>query len=94
MNRVCQIDLFGKDHPYTHLVVKLDEVDPDDSFSSVPYEKGHTLLFYLETLLGGADTFDPFLKSYIEKFSYQSVTTQQWKDHLYQFFADKVGFVS
>lgn len=27
--------------------------DPDEAFSTVPYEKGFALLFYLETLLGG-----------------------------------------
>jgi len=49
--------VFGKDNPLTNLVVKLDGVDPDDAFSSVPYEKGHSLLFYLETLLGGPSNF-------------------------------------
>ncbi len=50
-----QVDLFvGRgDAALTNLVVKLDGIDPDDSFSSVPYEKGYTLLFYLEQLLGG-----------------------------------------
>ena len=28
-------------------------IDPDDAFSTVPYEKGHTLLYYLETLVSG-----------------------------------------
>uniref|UniRef100_H2YBI2 Leukotriene A(4) hydrolase n=1 Tax=Ciona savignyi TaxID=51511 RepID=H2YBI2_CIOSA len=83
------IDTFGEDSPYTKLVIKLEDVDPDDSFSSVPYEKGHTLLFFLEELLGGPSVFEPFLLSYINKFKYQSVSTAQWKDHLYEFFVDK-----
>ena len=49
----CQIDLLGADHPYTHLVPVLRDVDPDDAFSSVPYEKGCALLMYLEQQLGG-----------------------------------------
>lgn len=31
----------------------LKGVDPDDAFSSVPYEKGFALLYYLECLVGG-----------------------------------------
>lgn len=42
-----------KNGPYTQLIPDLKGVDPDDAFSIVPYEKGFTLLFYLETLLGG-----------------------------------------
>nr|XP_002123481.1 leukotriene A-4 hydrolase [Ciona intestinalis] len=83
------IETFGETSPYTKLVIKLDDVDPDDSFSSVPYEKGHTLLFYLENLLGGPSVFEPFLLSYINKFKFKSVSTSQWKEHLYEFFNDK-----
>ena len=42
-----------KNGPCTRLIPDLKGVDPDDAFSIVPYEKGFTLLFYLETLLGG-----------------------------------------
>ena len=38
---------------YTKLVPDMVGIDPDDAFSTVPYEKGHTLLYYLETLVGG-----------------------------------------
>ena len=30
----------------------MEDVDPDDSFSSVPYEKGFAFLCYLESLVG------------------------------------------
>ena len=40
----------------TALVPDLTSVHPDDAFSSLPYEKGSLLLFYLETLLGGPGT--------------------------------------
>ena len=46
----------------TQLVTVLKDTDPDDAFSSIPYEKGQTMLFYLEELLGGPgeiqQTFD------------------------------------
>lgn len=48
-----QIESRGKEDPLTCLIPRLEDVDPDDAFSSVPYEKGHALLWHLETLLGG-----------------------------------------
>ena len=46
------ITLFGETNPLTSLVCPLGDQDPDDSFSSVPYEKGFNLLYYLETIIG------------------------------------------
>ena len=37
----------------TAMVPDLNKIDPDDSFSSVPYEKGCNLLELLEQKLGG-----------------------------------------
>jgi len=48
-----QVRVFGEDHPFTELVPNLTGVDPDDAFSIVPYEKGSSLLMYLEEKLGG-----------------------------------------
>ena len=47
------MDVFGSDNPLTALVPDLKGIDPDDSFSHVPYEKGFALLYYLESLVGG-----------------------------------------
>jgi hypothetical protein len=49
-----QIAALGENSPLTCLVPDLREISPEDSFSTVPYEKGHTLLFHLEELAGGA----------------------------------------
>jgi leukotriene-A4 hydrolase len=38
----------------TKLVTDLTGLDPDEHFSSVPYEKGSVFLFYLEQTVGGA----------------------------------------
>lgn len=46
-----QVNNFGEDNPLTCLVVDLEHSDPDAAFSTVPYEKGHTFLFYLEKLI-------------------------------------------
>lgn len=83
------VETLGAESPLTSLVPPLRGVHPDEAFSSIPYEKGHTFLYYLEELLGGPDVFNPFLKSYIEKFKYKSVDTWQWKEYLLQYFKDK-----
>ncbi|XP_033283580.1 leukotriene A-4 hydrolase isoform X2 [Orcinus orca] len=88
------IKTFGETHPFTKLVVDLTNVDPDVAYSSVPYEKGFALLFYLEQLLGGPEVFLGFLKAYVEKFSYKSITTDDWKDFLYSHFKDKVDILN
>lgn len=50
---------FGETHEFTKLIQNLEGVDPDDSFSSVPYEKGFNFLYYIEGLLG-AESFEKF----------------------------------
>lgn len=50
---ITQVNTFGANNPLTNLVPSLQEVDPDDAFSSVPYEKGFALLYHLEELMGG-----------------------------------------
>ncbi|XP_056281197.1 leukotriene A-4 hydrolase [Pseudoliparis swirei] len=84
------VNTFGASSPLTQLVPSLQDVDPDDAFSSVPYEKGFALLYHLEELLGGPEVFVGFLRSYIQRFSYGSVTTDQWKTHLFTYFKDQV----
>ncbi|XP_041349920.1 leukotriene A-4 hydrolase-like [Gigantopelta aegis] len=73
---------------YTKLIPDLKGVDPDDAFSIVPYEKGFALLFYLETLVGGPDVFEKFLKAYIDTFKYKSINSKTWKNFLFLHFSD------
>lgn len=84
-----EIQVLGETNQLTNLVPNLAGVDPSDAFSIVPYEKGHTLLFYLEELLGGAEVFNPFLRSYLDKYKYRSIVTDDWKKYLYKYFANK-----
>jgi leukotriene-A4 hydrolase len=60
------VDHYGADHCFTCLHIEMKDVDPDDSFSSVPYEKGCAFLTYLEQLLGGPAVFEPYLKAHGE----------------------------
>jgi len=77
----------GVDDPFTALVPRLAGCDPDDAFSCVPYVKGSTFLWYLEDFVGGADVFEPFLKSYLEKFAFKSIDSEQFK----AYFLEKFG---
>lgn len=61
--------------------------DPDDAFSSIPYEAGSNLILHLEETVGGLDNFLPFIKSYFKTFYDRSVVTQDFLDHLYAFYA-------
>ncbi|KAJ6656381.1 hypothetical protein lerEdw1_003884 [Lerista edwardsae] len=87
------INTFGSTNPLTNLIPNLKDVNPDVAYSSVPYEKGFALLFYLEQLLGGPDVFIGFLKAYIQQFAYKSVVTEDWKNFLYSYFKDKVDLL-
>eukprot|EP00599_Poterioochromonas_sp_BG-1_P002198 CAMPEP_0173144564 /NCGR_PEP_ID=MMETSP1105-20130129/7301_1 /TAXON_ID=2985 /ORGANISM="Ochromonas sp., Strain BG-1" /LENGTH=888 /DNA_ID=CAMNT_0014058255 /DNA_START=71 /DNA_END=2737 /DNA_ORIENTATION=- len=79
----------GEDNQFTQLVWPLRGEDPDDAFSSIPYEKGFNLLNYLENLVGG-DNFDVFVKSYIQEFKFKSVTTGEFRDHFVQVLTNKL----
>lgn len=80
---------FGHANKLTALVPPLDGIDPDDAFSIVPYEKGAAFLYYIESLVGGAEIFNPFLKSYINHFKYKALETEEFKQYLFQYFAEK-----
>ncbi|XP_058449889.1 leukotriene A-4 hydrolase [Malaya genurostris] len=70
----------------TKLIVDLSDCSPDDAFSTVPYMKGSTFLRYLEDHFGGPSKFEPFFRSYLDKFKYQSVLTTHFKKDLYEWF--------
>ena len=56
-------------------------VDPDESFSVVPYEKGYLLLRALEQAVG-RERWERWLRSYLQAFRFSSLTTQQFVDFL------------
>jgi len=58
----------------TRLKNDLAGVDPDDAFSSVPYEKGYLLLRHLEETAGRL-AFDAFLRAWLARHAFGSVTT-------------------
>jgi len=56
-------------------------IDPDEAYSSVPYEKGSLLLRKLEET-AGRPAWDGFLRAYLGAFRFQSITTQEFLDFL------------
>eukprot|EP01029_Cantina_marsupialis_P028276 TRINITY_DN775948_c0_g1_i1.p1 TRINITY_DN775948_c0_g1~~TRINITY_DN775948_c0_g1_i1.p1 ORF type:complete len:661 (+),score=196.27 TRINITY_DN775948_c0_g1_i1:322-2304(+) len=82
------IKLFGTESNFTRLIPDLENTDPDDAFSSVPYEKGFNFLRYLETLVGGAKAFNPFLLRFIEVFAHKTLTSADFRVAFLQYFRD------
>ncbi|RDB24666.1 Leukotriene A-4 hydrolase [Hypsizygus marmoreus] len=82
-----------KDRPkYQRLVIEFEKgEDPDDAYSSVPYEKGANFILHLERTLGGLDVFLPYVKDYVNTFMGKSITTQEWKTHLYAYWEKHGG---
>ena len=74
---------------YTKLIPELGDDDPDDAFSSVPYEKGFNLLYTLERMVG-ADKFAGFMKAYFDEFKFATVTSQKFVDFFESYFKDDV----
>lgn len=79
--------LTPKSPALTHLRTDLKGFDPDDVYSSVPYEKGYLFVRRLEEHVG-RDRFDPFLKAYIDHFAFQSITTQTFLDYVFAHFPE------
>ena len=80
------IERYGKDHDYTKLVIDLKGKDPDDAFSSIPYEKGFHALYQFELLLG-KEKWDSFIPHYFETFKQKSLDSYDFKSCLIDFFA-------
>ncbi|KAI4257221.1 MAG: hypothetical protein LQ352_001719 [Teloschistes flavicans] len=79
------VDRFGKEHEFTKLVIDLKGKDPDDAFSSVPYEKGSHFLLSLEKLLG-KERWDPFIPHYFTKFKGKSLDSYDFKATVLEYF--------
>ena len=81
------VEKFGEDHNFTRLCPDLENVDPDDAFSIIPYEKGFHLLRYLETVVGGHEAFKPFVLAYVKEFAFKTLDSDDFKTFFLNFFA-------
>jgi len=55
--------------------------DPDEVFSSIPYERGNLFLSWLESRYGRAE-FDRFVRGWFDGHAFQSATTAQFRAYL------------
>ncbi len=85
---IADIKLLGEDCEYTKLAPDYGGNDPDDGFSTVPYEKGYQLLIFIEKLIG-KDNFKEAMQRYIKKYKYQSVDYTAFKEVLEDLIREK-----
>ncbi|KAL2406820.1 Leucine aminopeptidase 2 [Exophiala dermatitidis] len=81
------VEQFGDQHEFTKLVIDLKGKDPDDAFSSIPYEKGFNFLYYIEKLISKPQ-FDRFIPHYFETWRGKSLDSYDFKTTLLEFFKD------
>jgi len=75
------LERFGGDSPLTRLRTNLAGLDPDDAYSLVPYEKGARLLALIERT-AGRERWDRFVREYIARFRFTSITTEAFVSFL------------
>ncbi|KAF8839796.1 zincin [Paxillus ammoniavirescens] len=87
---VDALKLFQTTPKYQRLVIGFETgEDPDSAYSRVPYDKGANFILHLERTLGGLDVFLPYVREYVKTYMGHSITTAQWKDHLYSYFSNQ-----
>ncbi|KAI0421359.1 leukotriene A-4 hydrolase [Xylaria grammica] len=79
------VALFGADHEFTKLIINHKGVDPEDAFSTVPYEKGFHFLYYLDRLVG-REHFDKFIPHYFKTWARKSLDSFEFKQTFLDFF--------
>ncbi len=73
--------LMGKENPASCLKLQLNGVDPDHALTDIAYEKGALFLQVIEEEVGRV-AFDKFLKTYFDKFAFQSMSSEQFVEYL------------
>jgi leukotriene-A4 hydrolase len=63
------------------LVRATPAADPDEVFSSIPYERGNLFLSWLESRYG-RDEFDRFVRGWFDDHAFRSATTAQFRVYL------------
>jgi leukotriene A-4 hydrolase/aminopeptidase len=74
---------FGAGSPLTKLRTDLKGVDPDDAFSSIPYEKGSRFVTLMERSVG-RERFDRFMRDYMAHFRFTSITSEEFMEFVEQ----------
>jgi len=69
-------------------IVRLENMDPDDAFSGIPYEKGSQFLFHLEGKVGEKE-FEDFFRNWIVSNRFKSVTTEDFQNFFLKTFGEE-----
>lgn len=85
---IADIKLLGEDSEFTKLAPDFGGNDPDDGFSTVPYEKGYQFLIFIEKKIG-KDNFKEAMQRYIKKYKYKSVDYTAFKEVLEEVITEK-----
>ncbi|HVR43828.1 MAG TPA: M1 family aminopeptidase/hydrolase, partial [Thermoanaerobaculia bacterium] len=73
----------GETSPDTRLKLDLAGRDPDEGMTSVAYDKGSLFLRLIEQTVG-RERFDRFLRSWFDRYAFQSRTTENFVEYLKQ----------
>ena len=79
------VKLFGETHEFTKLIINHKGVDPEDAFSTIPYEKGFHFLYYLDKLVG-REHWDKFIPHYFKTWARKSLDSFEFKQTFLDFF--------
>lgn len=70
---------------FQKLVLPIGDGDPDESYSTVAYEKGFNLLYALERRVG-THHFEQFFKAYLAQYAGKTITSEEFKSYFEQYF--------
>ena len=87
---ISAIKMFGEDSNFTSLSPDYTGIDPDDGFSTIPYEKGYQFLVYLEEKVG-EDIFREIMAKYINAYKYKSVDWTDFKKIYEEYVSEKMN---
>ena len=87
---ISAIKMYGEDSHFTSLSPDFSGIDPDDGFSTIPYEKGYQLLVFLEEKVG-EDIFKEIMSKYIDTYKYKSVDWTDFKKIYEEYVTEKMN---
>ncbi|MBD8525091.1 M1 family metallopeptidase [Pseudomarimonas arenosa] len=83
INRTALADELKEVPPEQQILIlpRQEGKNPDEALSDVAYVKGHWFLSFLEQRFG-REIFDPFLRSWFDQHAFESVSSEDFVDHL------------
>ncbi|CAD8117006.1 unnamed protein product [Paramecium sonneborni] len=79
---------YGLNSNFSSLHPDTTGLNPDDSFSEIPYEKGFQFLTYLEQIVG-QDDFKQMLRAYLDQYKYQSIDQKEFQNFLLRYLQEQ-----